>query len=49
MPTDANRYQKRYDELQEQLASFVKSANGRILAAFATGLIVGLILGYFAR
>lgn len=46
---DANRYQKRYDELQEQLASFVKSANGRILAAFATGLIVGLILGYFAR
>lgn len=46
---DVNRYQKRYDELQEQLASFVKSANGRILAAFATGLIVGLILGYFAR
>ena len=46
---DVNRYQKRYDELQEQLASFVKSANGRILAACATGLIVGLILGYFAR
>lgn len=46
---DVNRYQKSCDELQEQLASFVKSANGRILAAFATGLIVGLILGYFAR
>ena len=46
---DVNRYQKRCDELQEKLESFVKSANGRILAASATGLIVGLILGYFAR
>lgn len=46
---DVNRYQKRYDELQEQLASFVKSANGRILAACAAGLIVGSILGYLVR
>lgn len=46
---EANRYRRKCDELQEQLASFVKSANGRTLAASATGLIVGLILGYFAR
>ena len=46
---DANRYRRKCDELQEQLASFVKSANGRILAACAAGLIVGSILGYLAR
>lgn len=46
---DVNRYQKSCDELQEQLASFVKSANGRILAACAAGLIVGSILGYLVR
>lgn len=45
----ANRYRKRCVELQEQLASFVKSANGRILAAFAAGLIAGSILGYLVR
>lgn len=46
---DANRYRRKCDELQEQLASFVKSANGRILAACAAGLIVGSILGYLVR
>lgn len=46
---DVNRYQKRCDELQEKLESFVKSANGRILAACAAGLIVGSILGYLVR
>lgn len=46
---DANRYRWKCDELQEQLASFVKSANGRILAACAAGLIVGSILGYLVR
>ena len=46
---DANRYRRECDELQEQLASFVKSANGRILAACAAGLIVGSILGYLVR
>nr|UVY03056.1 MAG: hypothetical protein [Bacteriophage sp.] len=46
---EANRYRRKCDELQEQLASFVKSANGRILAACAAGLIVGSILGYLVR
>jgi hypothetical protein len=46
---DASRYRRKCDELQEQLASFVKRANRGLLAASATGLIVGLILGYFAR
>ncbi len=46
---DANRYRRKCDELQEQLASFVKSANGRILAACAASLIVGSILGYLVR
>lgn len=46
---DANRYRRKYDELQEQLASSVKSANGQILAACAAGLIVGSILGYLVR
>lgn len=46
---DANRYRRKCDELQEQLASFVKSVNGRILAACAAGLIVGSILGYLVR
>lgn len=46
---DANRYRRKCDELQEQLASFVNSATGRILAACAAGLIVGSILGYLVR
>lgn len=46
---DANRYRRKCDELQEQLSSFVKSVNGRILAACAAGLIVGSILGYLVR
>lgn len=46
---DVNRYQKRYDELREKLSECVKRANRGLLAASATGLIVGLILGYFAR
>ena len=46
---NADRYRRKCDELQEQLAGFVKSANGRILAACAAGLIVGSILGYLVR
>lgn len=46
---DANRYQKSCDELREKLSECVKRANRGLLAASATGLIVGLILGYFAR
>lgn len=44
-----NRYQKSCDELREKLSECVKRANRGLLAASATGLIVGLILGYFAR
>lgn len=46
---DVNRYQKSCDELREKLSECVKRANRGLLAASATGLIVGLILGYFAR
>lgn len=46
---DANRYQKKCDELHEQLRGCVKRANGGILAASAVSLIVGLILGYLVR
>jgi chromosome segregation ATPase len=46
---EANRYRKRCGELQEHLSECAKRANRGILAASATGLIVGLILGYFAR
>lgn len=46
---EANRYRKRCGELQEHLSECVKRVNRGILAASATGLIVGLILGYFAR
>lgn len=46
---DANRYRKRCDELHEQLKGCVKRANRGILAASATGLLVGMILGYLVR
>lgn len=46
---DVNRYQKSCDELREKLSECAKRANRGLLAASATGLIVGLILGYFAR
>lgn len=46
---DANRLQKRCDELNERLSKCVKKANRGILAASAASLIVGLILGYLMR
>lgn len=43
---DANRYQKRYDELCEEFRIKYKVCNTWMLVASAAGLLVGVALGY---